>query len=297
MICELDAAPPNAPTPRVRGRFAPTPNGPLHPGSVVAALASCLSARHRGGEWHVRIDDVDTVRAVPGAADAILRELERLALLWDGPIVHQRNHSERYRNALARLERDGWTFGCACTRREAGPGPYPGTCRWGTARPARAIRMRADRSVSFDDAVQGRVSIDLPSATGDFIVHRADGIHAYHLAAVVDDGVLGVTEIVRGADLLSSTGPQVHVQRALGIPTPAYAHVPVATTATGAKLAKSSAAPSTAERPAAEVLRRALAFLGHQPPEGIDEPSDLVAWGIRNWDLDRVPRVRTARSR
>ncbi len=278
----------------VRGRFAPTPNGPLHLGSVAAALASHLSARHRGGEWHVRIDDVDVARAVPGAADAILRELERLALTWDGPVVRQRDHTERYRDALARLERGGWTFGCACTRREAGPGPYPGTCRIGTPRPARSIRMRADARIDFRDGVQGSVTIDLPAETGDFVVYRADRVHAYHLAAAVDDGLLGVTEIVRGADLLASTGPQVHVQRALGLPEPAYAHVPVATNAAGAKLAKRSAAPPSSDRPAAQVLRLALAFLGLPPPHGIDEPAGLVAWGIRNWDLAGVPRVRQA---
>ena len=290
------APPGNAPGERgrVRGRFAPTPNGPLHLGSVVAAVASHLSARHRGGEWHVRIDDVDVVRAVPGAADAILRELERLALPWDGPVVYQRDNTERYRAALALLERGGWTFGCACTRREAGPGPYPGTCRDGTPRPARSVRMRVDSHLAFRDAVQGEVVIDLPAETGDFIVYRADRIHAYHLAAAVDDAGLEVTEIVRGADLLASTGPQVHVQRALGLPTPAYAHVPVATTAAGAKLAKSSAAPASVERPPAEVLGAALGFLGLPPPAGIDEAADLVEWGIRNWNLARVPRVRTA---
>ena len=278
----------------VRGRFAPTPNGPLHLGSVVAALASHLSARRQGGEWRVRIDDVDTARAVPGAADAILRELERLALAWDGPVVRQSDDLERYRDALARLGRDGWTFGCACTRREAGPGPYPGTCRNGTPRPVRSIRMKADAIVSFRDRVQGEATIDLREETGDFIVYRADRVHAYHLAAAVDDGALGVTEIVRGADLLASTGPQVHVRRALGLPEPAWAHVPVAVDASGAKLAKRSAAPPSAMRPAAEALRLALTFLGHRPPAGIDDPAGLVDWGIRSWDLARVPRVRAA---
>ncbi|MCY4454614.1 MAG: tRNA glutamyl-Q(34) synthetase GluQRS [Immundisolibacterales bacterium] len=278
-----------------RGRFAPTPNGPLHLGSVVAALASFLSARRARGEWHVRIDDVDVARTVPGAADAILFELERLALPWDGPVVRQRDNTERYRAALATLAREGRTFGCACSRREAGPGPYPGTCRNGSPGPARSIRMRADCIVAFRDRVQGDMTIDLAAETGDFIVHRADRVHAYHLAAAVDDGALGVTEIVRGADLLASTGPQLHVQRALGLPGPAYAHVPVATTAAGAKLAKSSAARPSAERPAADVLRRALAFLGHAPPGEIEDPAGLVDWGVRSWDCSRVPRVRKAR--
>ena len=278
----------------MRGRFAPTPNGPLHLGSVVAALASHLSARHRGGEWHVRIDDVDLARAVPGAEDAILRELDRLALPWDGPVVRQRNNTERYRDALVRLERDGWTFGCACTRREAGPGPYPGTCRNGTLRPLRSIRMRADTRVGFCDGVQGNVTLDLPAETGDFIVYRADRVHAYHLAATVDDGELGATEIVRGADLLSSTGPQLHIRRALGLPEPAWAHVPVATNAAGSKLAKSSAAAPSGAWPAADVLRIALTFLGLPPPAEIDEPGGLVDWGVRNFDLARVPRVRAA---
>ena len=278
----------------IRGRFAPTPNGPLHLGSVIAAVASHLSSRHRGGEWHVRIDDADRMRTVPGAADAILGELERLALPWDGPVIYQRRNTERYRAALALLERRGWTFGCACTRREAGPGPYPGTCRRGSARPPRSIRMRADARIVFDDAVQGPVTIDLPAEIGDFIVYRADRVHAYHLAASVDDGALGVTEIVRGADLLASTGPQIHVQRALGLLTPAYAHVPIAATAAGAKLAKSSAAPPSAARPAAEVLRAALGFLGLPPPPEIGGPAELVEWGTRHWDIARVPRVRRA---
>ena len=262
---------------------------------MVAALASHLSARRRGGEWHVRIDDVDRARAVPGAEDDILRELERLALNWDGPVVRQRDNTSAYRDALAELERTGRTFGCACTRREAGPGPYPGTCRGGSARPARSIRMRADATVAFNDAVQGEVTIDLAAETGDFIVYRADGVHAYHLAAVADDGALGVTEIVRGADLLDSTGPQIHVQRALGLPLPAYAHVPVATTARGTKLAKSSAAAPSSGRPAADVLRSALHFLGMSPPPGAVEPEELVEWGVRSFDLARVPRVRAAR--
>lgn len=277
-----------------RGRFAPTPNGPLHLGSVVAALASHLSARSRGGDWHVRIDDVDTPRAAPGAADAILRELERLALPWDGPVVHQSANTERYRGALARLEREGWTFGCACTRREAGPGPYPGTCRGGAARPARSLRMRADGRIAFRDGVQGDVVLDLAQEAGDFIVRRADRIHAYHLAAVVDDGALGVTEIVRGADLLASTGPQLHLRRALGLSEPVWAHVPVATTAAGAKLAKSSAAAPSAGQPAGAVLRSALRFLGLDPPIGLDDPAALVAWGTRNFSLGRIPRLRSA---
>ena len=245
----------------------------------------------------MRIDDVDVARAVPGAADAILRELERLALPWDGPVVRQRNNTERYRDALARLEREGWTFRCACTRREAGPGPYPGTCRNAAPRRARSIRMRADTSIAFHDGVQGDVTVDLREETGDFIVYRADRVHAYHLSAAVDDGALGVTEIVRGSDLLTSTGPQIHVQRALGLAEPACAHVPVATDTSGAKLAKSSAAPPSAARPAAEVLRLALAFLGHRPPAGIDEPAGLVDWGVRSFDLARVPRVRAAAPR
>ena len=279
----------------VRGRFAPTPNGPLHLGSVAAALASHLSARHRGGEWHVRIDDVDAARAVPGAADAILRELERLALRWDGPIVYQRENTERYRDALFRLEREGWTFGCACTRREAGAGPYPGTCRNGTSRPARSIRMRIGGArIAVRDAVQGPVVMDLPRDTGDFIVYRADRVHAYHLAAAVDDAALGVTEIVRGADLLAATGPQLHLRRALRLPELACAHIPVATTGGGAKLAKSSGAAPTAARPAAGVLRLALRFLGHEPPAGADEPAALVEWGIRSFDPSRIPRTRSA---
>ena len=278
----------------IRGRFAPTPNGPLHLGSIVAALASHLSAKNRGGGWHLRIDDVDRPRAVPGADTAILRELERLALGWDGPVVYQSANTERYRAALDLLKSDGWTFDCACTRREAGPGPYPGTCRGGTTRPPRSVRMRAQARIAFRDAVQGDVTFDLGRETGDFIVWRADRVHAYHLAAAVDDEALGVTEIVRGADLLASTAPQIHLQRALRFATPAYAHVPVATTPAGAKLAKSSAAGPSAARPADAVIRRALAFLGFDPPPDLADPESLVGWGIRSWEVERVPRRRRA---
>ena len=213
------------------GRFAPSPTGPLHFGSLVAALASWLDARAAGGRWLVRIEDLDTPRTTPGAADAILRTLERLGLGWDGEVAHQSARTRRYEAALQVL--DGSTYWCGCTRREiadsslgvAGDGAqiYPGTCRHGIAsgKGARALRLRTTaESIGFTDRVQGPQQQVLERDVGDFVLYRADGQHAYQLAVVVDDAEQGVTDVVRGADLLDSTPRQLYLQRLLGYPQP-----------------------------------------------------------------------------
>lgn len=271
------------------GRFAPSPTGPLHFGSLVAALASYRAARSAGGKWLLRMEDLDQPREQPGAADDILRALDKLGLAWDGPVIYQSSRLERYRAVLDDLARRGFAYPCACTRRELedsalaldGSRIYPGTCRRGLdpGKAARSMRARTHGApIGFADAVQGWREQRVETQVGDFVLLRADGVIAYQLAVVVDDLDQGITEVVRGADLLDSTARQIHLQRLLGARTPLYAHVPVAVNAAGEKLSKQTGArPLDLSDPQAE-LARARRFL-NQPAEG--------------WDVARVPRVRT----
>jgi glutamyl-Q tRNA(Asp) synthetase len=279
------------------GRFAPSPTGPLHFGSIVAAVGSWLDARRAGGRWLLRLDDLDAPRNVPGAADAILRELERLGLHWDGVVERQSARAARYQGALASLRREGLAFACGCSRRALVDGVYPGTCRAGLAPGVveRALRLRVDdRPVTVHDAIQGAFTQHLRSAVGDFVVLRADGIVAYHLATVMDDAASGVTDVVRGADLLDSTPRQLALYTVLGHAPPRYAHLPVAVNAAGQKLSKQTHAADSARSPADALWRDALTFLGHPPPAelagaGADQ---LAAWARSAWSLDRVPPIR-----
>ncbi len=284
------------------GRFAPSPTGPLHFGSLVAAVASWLDARAAGGAWHLRIEDVDAPRTVAGAEDAILRTLEALGLEWDGPVVRQRDRGARYAEALGRLRAAGLAYRCRCSRREIADSGlhgidgivYPGTCR-DLALPEDvpgAIRFRVPAAeVALVDRVQDRVSQHLASDVGDFVVLRRDGLFAYQLAVVVDDADLGVTDVVRGADLLDSTPRQVALQRALGLPTPRYLHVPVATHG-GEKLSKQTLAPALDARAASAALAGALAFLGQEAPEP-GPPAAMLAAARDRWDAGRIPRARS----
>ena len=279
----------------MRGRFAPSPTGALHFGSLVAALGSHLNARRRGGRWLVRIEDLDTPRNAAGAADAILRGLERFAMPWDGEVVRQSERTGAYAEALDALARRGWTFPCGCSRRDLAAGVYPGTCREGLSpgRAARSVRLRVPAAgVGLRDAIQGLTSQRLDRDVGDFVVLRADGIVAYHLAVVVDDAAQRVSEVVRGCDLLESTPRQILVQRALGLPTPEYAHLPVAVNADGDKLGKQSFARPIAAGPPGVALVDALEFLGQHPPRSLARApaAEVIAWGIAHWDLSRVPR-------
>lgn len=284
----------NSPGQRACGRFAPSPTGPLHFGSLVAALGSWLHARRHGARWLVRIEDVDTPRTVPGAADDILRTLDTFGLDWDGPVVWQSERLALYADALETLRDAGLVYGCACTRREVGTDPYPGTCRDHPreGRPPRSLRVRtSDHPIAFDDLIQGRFCQRLQTAVGDFIVRRADGLHAYHLAVVADDAAQGVTEIVRGADLLASTPRQIHLQRLLGLSQPIYAHLPVALDPNGAKLSKQNhASPVERARPQIS-LAAALAFLGHTPPQTLQGAgaTELLAWARTVFELRAVP--------
>ncbi|HDP90482.1 MAG TPA: tRNA glutamyl-Q(34) synthetase GluQRS [Thioalkalivibrio sp.] len=295
--------------PAVIGRFAPSPTGPLHFGSLIAAIGSYLEARRQGGRWLVRMEDLDPPREVPGAADDILRTLEAYGLYWDGEVMYQSRRSAHYREILNTLLARGEAFECGCTRREIadagreGPeGPvYPGTCREGLppGRVARAIRLRThDELIRFEDAVQGTVEQRLESEIGDFVVLRADGLFAYQLAVVVDDAEQGVTEVVRGADLLDSTPRQIHLQHVLGYPTPRYMHLPVAVNREGQKLSKQTYARPLDRRAPVAPLYRALTFLDQHPPAHLLDGclSDLWGWALTHWDPARIPRVRSIHS-
>ncbi|MDR3087433.1 MAG: tRNA glutamyl-Q(34) synthetase GluQRS [Azoarcus sp.] len=288
------------------GRFAPSPSGPLHFGSLIAALGSALEARRCGGRWLVRIEDVDTPRSVPGMADAILATLERFGFTWDGEVMWQSRRTGAYADALERLKAGGHVFPCACSRREMAEVPdsalardgsrrYPGFCRNGLppGRAPRAWRVKADGRIAFNDAIQGPQEEELARDVGDYVVFRADGQFAYQLAVVVDDAGQGVTHVVRGADLLGSTARQIHLQNVLGLSVPAYAHLPVAVNAAGEKLSKQTLARAVDEIPPARALTAALAFLGQHPPAGLARASlaEVWSWALACWRLDRVPRA------
>ena len=288
---------------KVRGRFAPSPTGPLHFGSLVAAVGSYLSARSQGGAWLVRMEDLDPPRAVKGAADDILRTLEAYGFEWDGGILYQSRRRDAYEAALDVFRQQGALYACGCTRKEITDssvrgieGPvYPGTCRTGpaTGRGARALRVRTDNApIEFEDRVQGRQHAQLEREIGDFVVRRADGYHAYQLAVVVDDAEQGITEIVRGADLLTSTPRQIYLQRLLGLPTPGYLHVPAALNAQGEKLSKQTRAEPLARVDPVPVLWQALAFLGQSPPPEwrLAARADFWAAAAARWSEACIPR-------
>lgn len=287
-------------------RFAPSPTGPLHFGSLIAALGSWLDARSRGATWAVRVDDVDRHRCAPGAADDILRTLEAFGLHWDGPVVYQSERDEAYAAALECLRDQDLAFACACTRKEVQAGGeagplgfiYPGTCRDGLPpdREARAWRLRASSgSVRFDDRARGRQVIHLADEVGDFVIRRGDGLFAYHLAMVVDDAELGVTDVVRGGDLLPCTAPQIALQQALNRPTPHYMHLPVAVNEHGRKLSKQTKAPAVDRNDPAPAIQHALAFLGQQPPDWLAraQPTHSLEWALSHWDPGQLPVAAT----
>jgi len=266
-----------------RGRFAPSPTGPLHFGSLVAAVCSWLDARAHGGQWLVRMEDVDESRCRPRWGDEILRTLERLGLYWDGPVVWQTQRKQLYQEALEKLKRTGLAYPCACTRRESA-GRYSGRCRNGLPQGAqpRAWRFRvAPGRVGFRDRWQGWMEQDVEAEAGDFILLRADGCFAYQLAVVVDDAEQGVTHVVRGADLLDSTPRQLLLQRALGLPEPVYLHHPVAVGPDGRKLSKQNRAPALDPQRDEENLRAALRFLGFAPPGR--EAQEILLWAVPQW--------------
>jgi glutamyl-Q tRNA(Asp) synthetase len=317
-----------------RGRFAPSPTGPLHFGSLVAAVGSYLDAKHHNGTWLVRMEDLDAPRCVAGAADDILRTLEAFGLHWDESIVYQSQRTAAYDEALHSLQAIGAVYPCCCTRKEIADsalhgidGPvYPGTCRHGipVGREGRAWRVRTDIStvraepveahsmhtgnspspfdklrangsaIEFDDALQGHIAQHLESEIGDFVVKRADGLYAYQLAVVVDDAYQHITHIVRGCDLLASTPRQIHLQRLLGLSTPAYLHLPVAVNAQGEKLSKQTLAPAISTDDVIAMLISALDFLQQQPPAELRQGSieEVLGWAVKNWQPERLKGCR-----
>ena len=303
--------PESAPSP-YRGRFAPSPTGPLHFGSLVAAVGSYLCARQAGGEWLLRIEDLDSPREVPGSADLIIQTLDALGFEWTGSILRQSSRREAYEAATQRLLNAGQLFHCSCTRSElhAAQSPdsrlldsdelrYPGWCRNGPRVPGRktALRLYVPRGeAAVSDLLQGRFTVDVSAEVGDFVVRRRDGLHAYQLAVVIDDAFQGISAVVRGSDLLHSTPRQLLLQRMLSLPSPMYAHLPVATDMNGIKLSKSAgAAAIDIARPTYEVWR-ALAFLRQEPPHELRRAglATLWEWAIKHWQLQRVYGLRQA---
>jgi glutamyl-Q tRNA(Asp) synthetase len=303
---------------RYRGRFAPSPTGGLHFGSLVAAVGSYLEAKRHGGQWLLRMEDLDTPREQPGAADAILRTLDACGMGWDGDIMYQSRRGEAYRSALAQLEARGLVYPCGCSRREiadsiSGFAPtygrsereaqdgalvYPGTCRAGPApgKAARAVRLRVNGSaIEFEDALQGPIRQDLAAEVGDFVLLRADGLFAYQLAVVVDDGEQGITDVVRGADLLASAPRQIYLQRLLGLPAPRYLHLPAAVNAAGEKLSKQTLAPQVDACDPVPALARVMDFLGQAPPAPLVRASlaEFWYWAFAHWDAQHIARRRS----
>ena len=261
------------------GRFAPSPTGPLHFGSLIAAVASYLEARTHQGLWLLRMEDLDTPRTMPGAAAAILHSLEAFGFEWDGDVLHQSLRTTYYAEVFERLKTNGLIYPCTCSRKEIADSAvqgidgaiYPGTCRHGLApgKTARAWRIiTEDVLTCFNDDIQGRISQNLARDIGDFVLKRADGLFAYQLAVVADDAAQGITHVVRGADLLDSTSRQIYLQHLLRLPIPQYAHVPVAANASGEKLSKQTKARALNDSLPAAALWAALDFLGQHPPAG-----------------------------
>lgn len=278
------------------GRFAPSPSGELHFGSLIAALGSYLHARSQSGQWLVRIEDIDPPREVPGAAQRILQQLEQHGLHWDGEVLWQSQRHEAYREALAWLKQQGHSYYCTCTRsriKQIG-GFYDGYCRTRHRGPANAaLRLRVDNPVEhFSDILRGEVVADAALAQEDFIIHRRDGLFAYNLAVMVDDHFQGVTEVVRGADLIEPTVRQITLYQRFGWPVPRYLHLPLAVSADGNKLSKQNHAPPLPEGDPRPMLVRALRFLGQPVSAGWRDEScaKLLEKAVATWNLISVPR-------
>ena len=287
------------------GRFAPSPTGPLHFGSLVAAVGSYLQAKSAAGRWLVRIEDIDQPRELPGAADDILHKLEALGFEWDGAVEKQSQRLELYEHALDRLRASQLIYPCSCSRgaiAALAPGSdeprYPGLCRGGPcdASQALALRLRVEPgTVAFSDRMQGRIEQDVSAAIGDFVVKRRDGLHAYHLAVVVDDAAQGVTEVVRGADLLDSTPRQVLLYQALQLPIPDYSHLPLAVDIEGRKLSKSQQSLAIDARHASIALWHALDFLRQSPPPSLlgSATHELWDWARSHWNSDAIQGIKS----
>jgi len=280
------------------GRFAPTPSGALHLGSLTAALASWLDARVVGGRWFLRIEDIDPLREMAGVKDDILHTLEALGLTWDGSVVKQSTQLTAYREQVFQFIQQGLAYTCRCSRKQLSGLPvYPGTCR--NARHAvegAAIRLRVpDETFGFVDRVQGAFSQRLADEVGDFVIWRKEGWPAYQLAVVLDDIRQGVTDTVRGADLLDSTPRQLYLYQLLGKKTPRYLHIPLLVQQDGRKLGKSFRSEALTVAEPGQALVRALRALGQYPPPVLERQSvaQILYWAVSHWQAERIPRVRT----
>ena len=295
-----------------RGRFAPSPTGPLHFGSLVTAIASYLEAKHHHGIWLVRMEDLDIPRTVLGAADDILQTLDLFGLHSDEPVIYQSQRTDTYQAALQQLKESGVAYPCICTRKEIADSAthgiegaiYPGTCRSGTTsfKQTRTWRVytnlpapldqegqkKIKGKVEFDDALQSHIAQNLEQEIGDFVVKRADGLFAYQLAVVIDDEFQKVTNVVRGCDLLASTPRQIHLQHLLGLPTPHYMHLPIAVNLQGEKLSKQTLAPAVSGHNAAAILIMALEFLHQNPPTELRGNSieEILSWATTHWQSE-----------
>jgi glutamyl-Q tRNA(Asp) synthetase len=281
------------------GRFAPSPSGYLHFGSLVAALASYLDARAVGGRWLLRMEDLDPPREVTGAQSAILTTLENYGFEWDGPIMRQSQRHDAYAEVLQRWLSQGLAYACTCSRKqlEAYQGIYPGLCRnAGHSWTDTAIRLRVpELTYGFTDRVQGQFAQHLGREVGDFVIRRRDSLYAYQLAVVIDDAAQGINAIVRGADLLDSTPRQLYLQELLGTPAPSYLHVPLITQPDGHKLGKSYRAPPLPPEQARPLLLRALRALGQPAPAQLLEltPGAILTWAAQHWQAEHIAKVIT----
>ena len=292
------------PTPII-GRFAPTPSGPLHFGSLVTALASYCHAKSQQGQWLIRIEDVDTPRVVDGSLDLILNDLEAFGFEWDGEIIYQSDAFERYEAGLQQLLKQGHAYACECSRRslraaKVKTGPlgmiYPGTCRNKRLNQENhSIRINTESTdlLSYQDQLFGQVGINIPEQSGDFVIRRADGIYAYHLAVVLDDERQNINQVVRGADLLEATCLHLYLQQLLGFTPPEYLHIPLVRNSNGDKLSKQTGATALDTSQAASLLVSALRILGQPVEPGLDQgtASEIVAQAVRTWDYQRIPVV------
>ena len=292
-----------------RGRFAPSPTGPLHFGSLVTAVGSFLESKKRGGSWLVRMEDLDTPRCVPGAADDILRTLDAFGLHSDEPVIFQSQRTSAYENTLQQLQALGASYPCTCSRKEIADSAlhgiegviYPGNCRDGisTGKQAHAWRIRTDlqaaSTIEFQDALQGKQAQNLAAEIGDFVIKRADGLFAYQLAVVVDDAFQNITHLVRGCDLLASTPRQIYLQRLLKLPTPHYAHLPIAVNSAGEKLSKQTLAAPINLTKKSETLWQVLNFLQQQPPLDLRDENlqNTWRWAHENWRIEKLIGMNT----
>lgn len=280
------------------GRFAPSPTGPLHFGSLVAAVASYLQARSNNGRWLLRIENIDPPREQPGSTDTILRSLESHGLEWDGETIFQCNSRDAHLDALQRLVDAGLAYRCTCSRKDLADSPrsalgiiYPGTCRDGADAGEHSVRVRTnDKPIRFADSLQGEFEHRLETESGDFVVRRRDGLIAYQLAVVVDDQLQGVSEVVRGIDIIDSTPRQIWLQQCLGYRTPAYMHIPVMTHPDGDKLSKLTGAPAIPDSAPSENLFLTLVALKQQPPAYLRTAphKEILEWGRQNWCSQRL---------